>query len=118
MAWPEGVEQELTRGRDAERLGNAGRARTCARRAAGMAITELQRKFPERKYGSDFMRQVRAFATDDSLPEEVRQAAERLQATIAADFTSVSKQPLSDAATIVDYVKTTLGNIQRSSSPL
>ncbi|HEY6952376.1 MAG TPA: hypothetical protein VI758_08200 [Bacteroidota bacterium] len=108
MGWLDEVEKELGRAREAQRLGNAGRVRTAARRAVGLAVTEYQQRISEKQYGGDFMRQVRGIAEDTSLPEEVRSAAKRLQSRIAEDFTSASRQPLADAQTIIDFIQRAL----------
>ena len=104
MAWIDDVERELDRARAAKTVGNDGQVRPSARRAAGYALTELQRRFPDRKYGVDFVRQLRGLMEDRSVAEEVRGAAERLQARLSADFASASTNPLEDARVIIAFV--------------
>lgn len=108
MTWLDDIELELNRGRDAERIGNEGKMRTAARRAVGIAVTEYQRRFSPNRYGSDFMRQLRGIAEDASLPENVRQAAMRLQARITPEFKSPSRQPLVDAQVIIEFLRQAL----------
>lgn len=116
MGWIEEVESELARAREAQQVGNQGRVRTSARRAAGIAITALQSKFPEKKYGRDFMEQLRGFAGDSSLPESARSAAQRLQAKLLTNFKSPSVQPLADALLILHYVEERLSQSHNPSS--
>ena len=105
MRWFEEVQAELQRARIAERSGNAGKVRTSARRAAGIALAEFQRRFPEKNYGSDFIGQLRGFAEDGSVDAGARAAAQRLQARLSQDFESPSKNPIDDALTIIEFVK-------------
>ncbi len=107
MTWVDQLETELGRGREAEAAGNAGKARTCARRSVGIVVTEYQKR-TQNKYGNDVMRQLRGLASDTGLPEEVRSAAERLQSRLSQDFTSPSEHPLEDALIIVGYFRRNL----------
>lgn len=104
MNWLEGVQLELQRAADADQNENPGKARTSARRAVGIAVTELQRRCPEKHYGRDFIGQLRGIAADESIPEEVRFAAARLQARLSTGFDSPSKHPAKDAKIIIDFV--------------
>ena len=104
MNWREGVQLELQRASEADRNANLGKARTSARRAVGIAVTELQRRLPDKHYGRDFIGQLRGIAADELIPETVRFAADRLQTRLSADFESPSKRPIEDANIIIDYV--------------
>jgi hypothetical protein len=104
MNWRDEIDLELARAKEAERNGNQGRARTSARRAVGIAIVELEKRFPEKQYGRDFMSQLRALALDPAIPEHVRNAADRLQARLSPKFESPSKYPIEDAGIIVQFV--------------
>lgn len=108
MAWLDEIELELDRGREAERLGNEGRARTAARRAVGIAVMHYQKLEGVKQYGDDVMKQLRGIAEDRSIPDDVRQAATRLQTRISQEFTSPSRQPLVDALVIVNYIRRAL----------
>jgi HEPN domain-containing protein len=100
---------ELQRARDALEVGNDGRARTAARRAAGNALTALKQRLQDRNYGDDVMRQLRNLMDDATVPPDVREAAEHLQARVTEEFTSVfSSDPVEDAVTILNYVKKSL----------
>ena len=102
MSWREELEGELQRGKRAEAEGNAGKARTCARRAVGIVVTEFQKQTGE-EYGNDFLRQLRGIAGDATLPTLVREAAERLQSRLSRDFQSLSVHPLEDARVIIEH---------------
>lgn len=104
MNWVDQLETEIGWGREAEAAGNAGRARTCARRSVGIVVTEYQKR-TENKYGNDVMRQLGGLASDTELPQEVRKAAERLQSRLSQDFTSPSEHPLEDALIIVNFFR-------------
>lgn len=104
MNWRDEINLELARAGEADRNGNQGRVRTSARRAAGIAIREFEKRFPEMKYGRDFMMQLRSFALDAAIPENVRNAADRLQARLSPEFESPSKHPIEDARIIVGYI--------------
>jgi HEPN domain-containing protein len=97
---------ELQRAREALEVSMNGRARTAARRAAGNALTALKQRFPERNYGDDAIRQLRNLMDDVTVPLDVREAAERLQARITEQFTpAFSADPVEEAMTILKYVK-------------
>jgi len=104
MSWRDEIDQELARAGEAERSGNQGRLRTSARRVAGIAIAELQKRFPEKLYGRDSITRLRSFALDPAIPEHVRKAADRLQARLSPEFESPSKHPIEDARIIVGYI--------------
>ncbi|MDP2883826.1 MAG: hypothetical protein Q8P51_02245 [Ignavibacteria bacterium] len=104
MNWREGVQLELQRAAEADRNANLGKARTSSRRAVGIAVTELQRRLPEKHFGRDFIGQLRGIAADESIPATVRFAAERLQTRLSTDFESPSKHPIEDAKIIIDFV--------------
>jgi HEPN domain-containing protein len=97
---------DLQRAREALEVGINGKARAAARRAAGNALTALKQRFPERNYGDDVMRQLRNLMDDVTVPLDVREAAERLQAQITEQFPpAFSTDPVEDALTILKYVK-------------
>ncbi len=98
------IEREITTAREAERKGNDGMARVCARRAAGVAITFWLESHPGVRWGMDAMSQLRALQADESFPPEVRSAATRLTTKVTEQFTSpFSTHPVDDARVIVDY---------------
>ncbi len=107
MHWKELLTRELERGNEAAATGNAGKARTCARRAVGIVVTQYQTR-SGKNYGSDAVRQLRALVTDEGLPREVREAANRLQSRLSTDFTSPSEHPLEDARVIINFFEQNL----------
>ena len=54
--------------------------------------------------GKDFMTLLRSFALDASIPQQVRKAADRLQARLSPEFESVSTHPVEDAEIIVQFI--------------
>ncbi len=107
--WKEQLRLELARAEDAMQVGNAGRARTCARRAVGLAITEWQRREPAVNFGRDFLRQLQGLSSDEQTPDEVRQAATRLQERLGKDFQSASREPIGDARIVIAHVLLRMG---------
>jgi hypothetical protein len=104
MNWRDEINREFARAKEAELHGNQGKVRTSARRAVGIAIVELEKQLPEKKYGRDFMTQLRSFALDPTIPEHIRNAADRLQARLSPEFDSPSKHPIEDAGIIVQFI--------------
>ncbi|MBI3365403.1 MAG: hypothetical protein HY033_10880, partial [Ignavibacteriae bacterium] len=74
----EQIEKELATAREALKIGNAGKARVCARRAAGQALTWLMTKYPRSDWGKDALGQLSCVKDDAAFPREVRDAAVRL----------------------------------------
>ena len=104
MSWQEEMAQELARGREAERAGAQGKARTSARRAVGVVLAELQRQYPGRVSGRTILEQLQGVAGDSSFPLDAREAAERLHARLNPQFESPSIHPVADAQIIIQYV--------------
>ncbi|MBI3586143.1 MAG: hypothetical protein HY088_03310 [Ignavibacteriales bacterium] len=105
MSWTDDAEKELTRAREAKKLGNEGRVRVSARRAVSIMVNELQKRVTGKNYGSDAVRQLQALAEDVGFPQEVRNAAGRLQARLSTDFASESKDPIADALIIIECIR-------------
>ena len=100
------IESELARAKRAQREGNAGQARVCARRAAGRAIREFYRKREAAGWGGDAMKQLQRLRDDASAPEAVRRAAERLATKV--DFEHklpFDDDPIEDAEKIVEFAR-------------
>ena len=101
----EKIEQELATAREAQSAGNNGKARVCARRAAGVAITWYLTRFTDKKWEQDALRQLLRLRDDDTFPQEVRQAAQRLATKISDQFRyPFSTDPLRDAQIIISYI--------------
>ncbi len=83
--------------------GMEGRARVCARRAAGWAVTafRLQRSSVDTHLNA--YHQLRWFRKLDAIPTELRDAADRLTTHITPSHDLPHQQdPLEDAVMIVD----------------
>ena len=99
------IQKELNAGREASADGNAGRARVCARRAAGCALSWYATRNPDPEYKSDTIRQLTRLREDKSFPAAVREAALRLSTRISLDFTyPFGEDPLNDARLIIDHI--------------
>ncbi|MGA7161870.1 MAG: hypothetical protein WBZ48_12760 [Bacteroidota bacterium] len=103
--WEREIEIELLRAKESS---NPGRTRTAARRIAGIAIQELQKRGPGAAVQRDYISALRVFAKSEKPPEKVAAAAARLEARLSADFISPSTDPVGDAMIIVDFVRTKL----------
>lgn len=106
MTRMEEIEKELNLGEKAEQGGNSGRARVCARRAAGIVLEHYYTRMGKNP-GKDAMKLLAQFSEQEGLPKDVHQAALRLQARLRADFKSASEHPLNDARLIINFVDTT-----------
>ena len=98
------VKDEMTEARAAFRSGEIGRARTCARRAVGMA---LRIKYGSGNYADTFIDALRRMALDESFSTDVRAAAKRLSGRSREDRTSPSRDPVNDASIILKHLQVT-----------
>ncbi len=99
------IEKEFAIAKHAQSIGNDGMVRVCARRAAGVVITFWMQTHPRAGWGVDTMSQLRNLQLDDSMPEEVRDAAKRLTAKITEQFTpQFSTDPIEDANIIITFL--------------
>lgn len=98
------IEREFAIANHAQRIGNDGMVRVCARRAAGVAITFWLQSNARSSWGVDAMNQLRSLALEDSIPQDVREAAKRLSTKVTEQFTSpFSTTPLTDSKTIIHH---------------
>jgi hypothetical protein len=99
------IEQELSAGEAAWKIGNDGKARVCARRAVAVAAETRLARHSGQAGRLDAMAHLSRIQADESLPPSVRQAAERLTTTVtrrdAAPFTS---DPIGDARIIIAHL--------------
>ncbi len=95
--WLTDIETELHRIRPGE---NPGRTRTIARRIAGFALRHFY-TLPD----EDVLRLMASAMKDTAIPDNIRQAVERLAARLDAQFNSPSTDPIGDAMSIVNFVK-------------
>jgi len=102
----EKIEKELENARSARNAGNEGRARVCARRAAGFAIAWMRNSNGKQVNENDSLNLLRSIETDEVVPAEVRDACKRLTAKVTADFRyPFPTDPIDDARIIIEYVK-------------
>jgi hypothetical protein len=98
------IENELERARLALKSGNDGRARVCARRAAGIAIGVWLQQRDETGWPADAINRLRFTREQSSLPDDVRNAAARLTARVTPEFTSpLEPDPVEDALILVRH---------------
>ncbi len=97
------IEKELAMAREAIKQGNEGKARVCARRAAGWAIAWYIAHRAHPDWPQDALGQLRRLKDETSFSEEARGAAARLSAKVAED-SHYSTDPLDDAAIIVTEI--------------
>ena len=98
------IEGEFDSARQALKRGNDGRARVCARRAAGIAIALRLQKRDATAWPPDAMNQLRFAERDLSLPEDVRNAAARLTARTTREFSPrFDTNPIEDAQILVRH---------------
>lgn len=98
------LQSELTHAREAQAAGNPGKARVCARRAAGWAIREFYRKRAGAGWGGDALKQLRHLSADESAPDAIRHAAERLTTKVDHDHqVPFAEDPVADAGLIVKF---------------
>ena len=106
MTYPDEIEKELKRGRQAKEEGNEGMARVCARRAAGVAIRLWKdKRGRDIKWGTSAMSQLKTMSLDESFPEAVRKAAERLTTQQQHDHAMpFDNDPLEDAGIVIEHL--------------
>jgi hypothetical protein len=104
MDLAERIEVELALGREAAAAGNAGRARVCARRAAGWAIQDWYQRREGGGWAGDALKQLLRLQGDAAVPPPVRQAAERLSTKVGLDHRlPFDDDALEDARKIIGY---------------
>jgi hypothetical protein len=104
--WLLDIESERRCAEEARRIGHDGRLRTSARRIAGLALAEHRRMTAGVVTEESFIDLLNACAADETMPEPVRAAAQRLVARVGSDFSSPSVDPMGDAEAIVTFVMT------------
>ncbi len=109
------LHDEITEARQAQAAGNIGRARTCARRAAGMAMQATLGIGPgAATYGSTFIGGLYRLADDPHFPDEVRAAAARLVDRSNKERESASINPVQDAEIILEFFEKLSANFSTS----
>ena len=98
----ENIEKELAAAREALAVGNDGKARVCARRAAGQALTWYLSTHPKPAWGTDALTQLKHLRDDSEFSQSSRDAALRLTTKVSDQFTyQFSTDPLEDANIII-----------------
>ena len=99
------IEQELAAAAAAWKDANEGKARVCARRAVALAVEAWLARFPVPPWRGDAMEHLRRLQQDVSLPDPIRQAAERLSTTVTKrDSAPFTTDPIGDARVIIEYL--------------
>jgi hypothetical protein len=101
------IEQEMNLAEAARKQGREGRARVCARRAAGQAIAV----FHQRKTGiqpqANYYRLLCWFQEVDDVPDALKQAAARLTTRVTPEYTLPHPHdPLQDARLLIEALLT------------
>jgi hypothetical protein len=100
------IEAELKAAEAAQDAENDGRARVCARRAAGLAIRAWYQQQDGPAWSGDAMKQLVRMRVDAAVPPGVRQAAVRL--TTKVDFDHLlpfDEDPIEDARQIIKFTE-------------
>jgi hypothetical protein len=84
--WKTKLENEFHMAENARSAGNEGKARVCARRAAGIAIREYMERSNIRAASASAYDLLNALLAMDGLPPDARQAAERLTLRVDEEF--------------------------------
>jgi|SRR5579859_835974 len=97
------IEAELALGR-ASATGNPGKARVCARRAAGWAIQAWYQRRDGPGWSGDAMKQLNRLRADLAAPEAPRAAAERLSTKVDREHRlPFEEDALDDASLIIKW---------------
>ena len=100
------IEAELAAAEIALGEGNLGRARVCARRAAGLGIRAWYQRQEGPGWGGDAMTQLVRLRAEPAAPRVVRQAAERLTTKVDLNHQlPFDDAPLEDARRILEFVR-------------
>lgn len=97
-------ESELSIGEQALRIGNAGKARVCARRACLFVISYWLQNHTGYNWGKTAMSLLEGVRDEHSLPDNVKFAANRLTTKVDTQFdTGYKENPIDDARIIINY---------------
>ncbi len=94
--------KELANAQKADREGNHGKARTCARRAIGFVVGVWLEENPDPRYGKSFMNHLRGIVADEKIPEEIKEAAKELIKRPHFDEI-LGEEAIESANEIIDY---------------
>lgn len=100
----ETIEHELDQAKSARQAGKEGRARVCARRAAGWAVVVYRRRLGEDVKDEHVLRNL-AWLQAKNTDEQVRLASIRLSTRVKPDHQLPhDEDPLADARLIVAHL--------------
>lgn len=95
---------EIQVGEIAKQTGNLGKARVCARRGCFFAISLWLEFNPKKDWGDSAMSMLTHLQEDESIPKNIKDAAERLTKKVDQNFeTGTEIDPLRDGETIIEY---------------
>jgi hypothetical protein len=101
------IENEMSLAEAARQQGREGRARVCARRAAGQALTVFHQRRTGVQPQANYYRLLCWFQEVDDVPDALKQAAARLTTRVTAAYTLPHTQdPLQDARTLIEALLT------------
>jgi hypothetical protein len=86
MDWPRQVEAELTHAEQARAAGNEGRARVCARRAAGILAREYFSQLGSLPHTSSAVELLRRLQLDPTLPANAYELVRHLTQQVDGGF--------------------------------
>ena len=86
MGLPSEIQMELENAELARAEGNVGRARVCARRAAGMAVRDYFARQGVRPRSSSAYELLRLVADDPAVPADLREYAAHLTLRVDEEF--------------------------------
>ena len=99
------IAKEFLTAEHAKNVNNNGMVRVCTRRAAGIAISFWLQSHSRQGWGRDAVHQLRALRLDEKMPQDIRNAAERLTARVTAQFSSpYTTNPMDDSKIIIDHL--------------
>lgn len=86
MDWPAAFEREIEHAESARRNGKEGRCRVCARRAAGLVVTEYYARQGISPGGASALDLLRRLQADPSLPPAGAPALDHLLLQVDTEF--------------------------------
>ncbi len=100
----ERIANEIELARQAQAEGNLGRARVCARRAAGWALRAYYQRREGPGWGGDALKQLNRLQADPAAPAAVRAMAERLTTRVDVHHRlPFDDDPIEDARGLIAF---------------
>jgi len=99
------IEAEFSDAQASRLKGNEGRARVCARRAAGLAVSIYFEKQTTEQPPQSAYWLLQWFSLREEIPEDLRQSAKRLTVRVTPAYELPHKEdPIEDACRIVSAI--------------